>query len=148
MGRRLRRAVAIPRVRHTRSAGRVTVRTMRTLIPDRIDGRDWTLNTKNLVMVGQLSERLSSSFIRAVARPLFNKKRASWTIIPQKWTSSAARTNCWQQAGEPKGRDQEFYHKAEQELRNADEFLPLPKLWMTRFARRKSPRSSTANCVP
>jgi Protein of unknown function (DUF2934) len=27
----------------------------------------------------------------------------------------------WQQAGEPKGRDQEFYHKAEQELRDADE---------------------------
>jgi hypothetical protein len=35
----------------------------------------------------------------------------------------------WQQAGEPKGRDQEFYHKAEQELRNnADESSPLRTL--------------------
>jgi hypothetical protein len=26
----------------------------------------------------------------------------------------------WQQAGEPEGKDQEFYHQAEQELRNED----------------------------
>ena len=26
----------------------------------------------------------------------------------------------WEQAGKPDGRDQEFYHQAEQELRNAD----------------------------
>ena len=31
----------------------------------------------------------------------------------------------WQQAGEPEGRDQEFYHQAEQELRNADKSSPL-----------------------
>jgi hypothetical protein len=31
----------------------------------------------------------------------------------------------WQQAGEPVGKDQEFYHLAEQELRNADESSPL-----------------------
>jgi hypothetical protein len=31
----------------------------------------------------------------------------------------------WQQAGEPEGKDQEFYHLAEQELRNADESSPL-----------------------
>jgi DUF2934 family protein len=30
----------------------------------------------------------------------------------------------WQQAGEPKGRDQEFYHQAEQELQGADEKDP------------------------
>ena len=30
----------------------------------------------------------------------------------------------WQQAGEPEGKDQEFYHLAEQELRNADESFP------------------------
>ena len=26
----------------------------------------------------------------------------------------------WEQAGKPEGRDQEFYHQAEQELRDAD----------------------------
>jgi hypothetical protein len=31
----------------------------------------------------------------------------------------------WQQAGEPDGKDQEFYHLAEQELRNADESSPM-----------------------
>jgi len=31
----------------------------------------------------------------------------------------------WQQAGEPEGRDQEFYHQAEQELRNSDKSSPL-----------------------
>lgn len=31
----------------------------------------------------------------------------------------------WQQAGEPKGKDQEFYHLAEQELRNEDKSSPL-----------------------
>lgn len=31
----------------------------------------------------------------------------------------------WQQAGEPEGKDQEFYHLAEQELRNADGSSPL-----------------------
>jgi len=31
----------------------------------------------------------------------------------------------WEQAGKPEGRDDEFYHLAEQELRNADKFLPL-----------------------
>jgi hypothetical protein len=31
----------------------------------------------------------------------------------------------WQQAGEPEGKDQEFYHLAEQELRNADKPSPL-----------------------
>ncbi len=31
----------------------------------------------------------------------------------------------WQQAGEPGGRDDEFYHLAEQELRNADKSSPL-----------------------
>jgi hypothetical protein len=31
----------------------------------------------------------------------------------------------WQQAGEPKDRDQDFYHQAEQELRNEDKSSPL-----------------------
>jgi Protein of unknown function (DUF2934) len=31
----------------------------------------------------------------------------------------------WQEAGEPEGRDQEFYYLAEQELRNADKSSPL-----------------------
>jgi hypothetical protein len=31
----------------------------------------------------------------------------------------------WQQAGMPEGRDQEFYHQAEQELRNAAKSSPL-----------------------
>jgi hypothetical protein len=31
----------------------------------------------------------------------------------------------WQQAGEPADKDQEFYHQAEQELRNADKASPL-----------------------
>jgi hypothetical protein len=31
----------------------------------------------------------------------------------------------WQQAGEPAGRDEEFYHQAEQELRNEDKSSPL-----------------------
>ncbi len=31
----------------------------------------------------------------------------------------------WEQAGKPEGRDDEFYHLAEQELRNADEPSPL-----------------------
>jgi hypothetical protein len=31
----------------------------------------------------------------------------------------------WQEAGEPEGRDQEFYYLAEQELRNADRSSPL-----------------------
>ena len=31
----------------------------------------------------------------------------------------------WQEAGEPEGQDQAFYHQAEQELRNADESSPL-----------------------
>jgi hypothetical protein len=31
----------------------------------------------------------------------------------------------WQQAGEPEGRDQEFYLLAEQELRNEDKSSPL-----------------------
>jgi DUF2934 family protein len=31
----------------------------------------------------------------------------------------------WQQAGEPEGKDQEFYREAEQELRNADKSSPL-----------------------
>lgn len=31
----------------------------------------------------------------------------------------------WEQAGKPEGRDDEFYHLAEQELRNADERSPL-----------------------
>jgi hypothetical protein len=31
----------------------------------------------------------------------------------------------WQQAGEPEGKDQEFYHLAEQELRNEDKSSPL-----------------------
>ena len=31
----------------------------------------------------------------------------------------------WEQAGKPKGRDQEFYHLAEQELRDADKSSPL-----------------------
>jgi hypothetical protein len=33
--------------------------------------------------------------------------------------------NLWQQAGEPEGKDHEFYHLAEQELRNADKSSPL-----------------------
>ncbi len=31
----------------------------------------------------------------------------------------------WEQAGKPEGRDQEFYHLAEQELRDADKSSPL-----------------------
>jgi hypothetical protein len=31
----------------------------------------------------------------------------------------------WQQAGEPKGADDKFYHQAEQELRNGDKSSPL-----------------------
>jgi Protein of unknown function (DUF2934) len=31
----------------------------------------------------------------------------------------------WQEAGEPEGRDDEFYHLAEQELRNADKSSPV-----------------------
>jgi hypothetical protein len=31
----------------------------------------------------------------------------------------------WEQAGKPEGRDEEFYHQAEQELRNADKSSPL-----------------------
>jgi hypothetical protein len=31
----------------------------------------------------------------------------------------------WEQAGKPEGKDQEFYHQAEQELRNADKSSPL-----------------------
>jgi Protein of unknown function (DUF2934) len=31
----------------------------------------------------------------------------------------------WQEAGEPARRDQEFYHLAEQELRNKDKSSPL-----------------------
>jgi hypothetical protein len=31
----------------------------------------------------------------------------------------------WEQANKPEGRDQEFYHQAEQELRNEDESSPL-----------------------
>ena len=31
----------------------------------------------------------------------------------------------WQKAGEPAGRDEEFYHQAEQELRNEDASSPL-----------------------
>jgi hypothetical protein len=31
----------------------------------------------------------------------------------------------WQRAGEPAGRDEEFYHQAEQELRNKDKSSPL-----------------------
>ena len=30
----------------------------------------------------------------------------------------------WEQAGKPEGRDQEFYHRAEQELRNQDKAPP------------------------
>ena len=30
----------------------------------------------------------------------------------------------WEQAGKPEGRDDEFYHLAEQELRNADQSSP------------------------
>jgi Protein of unknown function (DUF2934) len=31
----------------------------------------------------------------------------------------------WEQAGKPEGRDEEFYHLAEQELRDADKSSPL-----------------------
>jgi Protein of unknown function (DUF2934) len=31
----------------------------------------------------------------------------------------------WQQAGEPEGKDEEFYQLAEQELRNEDKSSPL-----------------------
>ena len=31
----------------------------------------------------------------------------------------------WEQAGKPEGRDKEFYHLAEQELRNEDKSSPL-----------------------
>ena len=31
----------------------------------------------------------------------------------------------WQQAGEPEGRDEDFYHQAEQELQNEDKSSPL-----------------------
>jgi len=31
----------------------------------------------------------------------------------------------WEQAGSPKGRDEDFYHLAEQELRNKDKANPL-----------------------
>jgi hypothetical protein len=31
----------------------------------------------------------------------------------------------WEQAGKPEGRDQEFYHLAEQELRDGDKSSPL-----------------------
>jgi hypothetical protein len=31
----------------------------------------------------------------------------------------------WEQAGKPEGRDHEFYHLAEQELRDADKSSPL-----------------------
>jgi Protein of unknown function (DUF2934) len=31
----------------------------------------------------------------------------------------------WQQAGEPVGKDEDFYHQAEQELRNANKSSPL-----------------------
>ena len=31
----------------------------------------------------------------------------------------------WEQAGKPEGKDQEFYHQAEQELRNKDKSSPL-----------------------
>ena len=34
----------------------------------------------------------------------------------------------WERAGKPDGRDEEFYHQAEQELRNADESSPLRTL--------------------
>jgi hypothetical protein len=30
----------------------------------------------------------------------------------------------WEQAGKPDGKDQEFYHQAEQELRNEDKSSP------------------------
>jgi Protein of unknown function (DUF2934) len=34
----------------------------------------------------------------------------------------------WEQAGKPEGRDEEFYHQAEQELRKQDNSSPLNNL--------------------
>ena len=31
----------------------------------------------------------------------------------------------WEQAGKPEGKDKDFYHQAEQELRDADKSSPL-----------------------
>jgi hypothetical protein len=31
----------------------------------------------------------------------------------------------WEQAGKPEGKDEDFYHQAEQELRDADKSSPL-----------------------
>jgi hypothetical protein len=46
-------------------------------------------------------------------------------LIPRKRLRDLTCNELWQQAGEPVGRDEEFYHQAEQELRNEDKSSPL-----------------------
>jgi hypothetical protein len=62
-----------------------------------------------------------------LARPLPSKSRAG--VVRSNWKvrngKPRQRTNprayeLWEQAGKPDGRDQEFYHQAEQKLRDED----------------------------
>jgi hypothetical protein len=48
--------------------------------------------------------------------------------IPIKLQVERRAYELWQQAGEPNGRDQEFYHQAEKELQEADEKNPSHRI--------------------
>jgi len=49
------------------------------------------------------------------------------TMKAKKWKTPPIHRayQLWEEAGKPEGRDEEFYHQAEQELRNEDKSSPL-----------------------
>lgn len=66
------------------------------------------------------NQRLSLSLLlRATLRPGADMSKPSEIDIVRR------AYQLWQQAGEPDGKDQDFYRQAEQELRNADKSSPL-----------------------
>lgn len=78
---------------------------------------------------------LRSSLERGLQPAAFVTSRAGWVVLliresnameqPTKEQIIHRAYELWEQAGKPEGRDDEFYHLAEQELRNADKSSTL-----------------------
>jgi hypothetical protein len=70
-----------------------------------------------------LSDRETAQRILTLTDEL--EQRASAMENPSEEDIRKRAHELWEQAGRPKNRDEEFWHQAEQELRNADKSSPL-----------------------
>ncbi len=68
---------------------------------------------------------MACGFVASPGGLCFSFRKADTMEQPTKEQIIHRAYELWEQSGKPEGKDDEFYHLAEQELRNADKSSPL-----------------------